>query len=86
MSAGRIEYEDTGGDGPVIVFNHGLMMDGSLWRHAFAELRSDGRCVLPTLPLGGHRHPMRPGADLSMRGSELRAADETLALGRPRVY
>jgi pimeloyl-ACP methyl ester carboxylesterase len=68
LSAGRIEYEDTGGDGPVIVFNHGLMMDGSLWRHVVAELRFDFRCVLPTLPLGGHRHPMRPDADLSMRG------------------
>ena len=54
--------------GPVIVFTHGLMMDGSLWRHVVAELRSDYRCVLPTLPLGGHRHPMRVDADLSMRG------------------
>jgi pimeloyl-ACP methyl ester carboxylesterase len=32
------------------------------------ELRADFRCVAPTLPLGGHRHPMRAGADLSMRG------------------
>ena len=40
LSAGRIEYEDTGGDGPVILFDHGLMMDGSLWRHVVAELRS----------------------------------------------
>ncbi len=32
------------------------------------ELRSDYRCVLPTLPLGGHRHPMRADADLSMSG------------------
>jgi pimeloyl-ACP methyl ester carboxylesterase len=68
LSTGTIEYEDTGGDGPVIVFNHGLMMDGSLWRHVVAELRPDYRCVLPTLPLGGHRHPMRANADLSMRG------------------
>jgi len=28
------------------------MMDGSLWRKVVAELRSDYRCVLPTLPLG----------------------------------
>ena len=27
LSAGTVEYEDTGGDGPVIVFLHGLMMD-----------------------------------------------------------
>ncbi len=68
LSAGRIEYEDTGGDGPAIVLLHGLMMDGSVWRHVVKELRSDYRCVLPTLPLGGHRHPMDPDADLSMRG------------------
>ena len=68
LSAGTIEYEDTGGSGPVIVFGHGLMMDGSLWRHVVADLRRDYRCVLPTLPLGGHRHPMRADADLSMSG------------------
>ena len=33
LSSGTIDYEDTGGDGPVIVLVHGLMMDGSLWRH-----------------------------------------------------
>ena len=68
LSAGTAEYEDTGGSGPVIVFVHGLMMDGSLWRHVVTDLRRDYRCVLPTLPLGGHRHPMRADADLSMSG------------------
>jgi pimeloyl-ACP methyl ester carboxylesterase len=68
LSSGTIDYEDTGGSGPVVVFVHGLIMDGSLWRHVIADLRSDFRCVAPTLPLGGHRHPMRADADLSMRG------------------
>jgi pimeloyl-ACP methyl ester carboxylesterase len=68
LAAGTIEYEDTGGNGPTIVFMHGLIMDGSLWRHVVADLRRDYRCVLPTLPLGAHLHPMRPDADLSMRG------------------
>ena len=68
LSAGTIEYEDTGGGGPVVVLLHGLVMDGSLWRHVVADLRSDYRCVVPTLPLGGHRRPMRPDADLSPRG------------------
>jgi pimeloyl-ACP methyl ester carboxylesterase len=68
LSAGTIEYEDTGGSGPAIVFSHGLFMDGSQWRHVVADLRRDYRCVLPTLPLGAHRYPMHPGADLSMRG------------------
>lgn len=66
LSARIIEYKDTGGAGPVVVMLHA--MDRSLWRHVVAELRSDYRCITPTLPLGGHRRPMRPDADLSMRG------------------
>ena len=42
-------------------------MDGSLCRNVAADLRPDHRCVVPTLPLGGHRHPMRPEADLSIQ-------------------
>jgi len=68
LSAGTIAYEDTGGEGPVVVFLHGLIMDGSVWRHVVEDLRRDYRCVLPTLPLGGHRLPMHESADLSMRG------------------
>ncbi|WP_432047547.1 alpha/beta fold hydrolase [Streptomyces asiaticus] len=68
LSAGIIEYEDTGGEGPVAVLLHGVAMDGSLWREVVAALASDIRCVVPTLPLGGHRRPMRPDADLSVLG------------------
>jgi pimeloyl-ACP methyl ester carboxylesterase len=68
LSAGTIDYEDTGGDGPPIVFSHGLVMDGSLWRDVVMDLRADHRCLLPTLPLGAHRHPMHADADLSMPG------------------
>src|SRR5918911_2864865 len=68
LSAGTIEYEDTGGDGPVVVLHHGVTMDGSLWRNVVPELRDDHRVVVPTLPLGAHRRPMRPDADLSLRG------------------
>jgi pimeloyl-ACP methyl ester carboxylesterase len=68
VSRGTIDYEDTGGERPVIVLLHGLIMDGSLWRHVVRDLRADYRCVLPTLPLGAHRRPMHADADLSMRG------------------
>lgn len=67
LSAGTIEYEDTGGDGPTLVFIHGLLMNGSLWRNVVPTLRDDYRCILPVLPLGAHRRPMRPDADLSLR-------------------
>ena len=68
LSAGTIEYEDTGGDGPGVVLLHGLMMDASLWDELIAELEGDYRCIAPTLPLGAHRHGMRDDADLSLRG------------------
>ena len=67
LAAGTIEDQDTGG-GPVVVLLHGLAMNGSLWRHVVCELGGDHRCVVPTLPLGGHRRPMRADADLSPRG------------------
>jgi pimeloyl-ACP methyl ester carboxylesterase len=67
LSAGPVEYDDTGGDGPVIVFTHGFPMNGRQWSRVLPHL--DGyRCVLPTLPLGGHRLPMHADADLSQPG------------------
>jgi pimeloyl-ACP methyl ester carboxylesterase len=59
LSAGTIEYQDIG---------QGLMMDASLWDSPIADLAVDHRCVAPTLPLGAHRHAIRPDADLSLPG------------------
>jgi pimeloyl-ACP methyl ester carboxylesterase len=67
LSAGTIEYDDSGA-GPPLLLLHGLAMDGSLWRHVVSDLRRDHRCIVPTLPLGSHRQPMRADADLSFRG------------------
>ncbi len=41
----RLCYEDTGGDGPVLVFSHGLLMDGSMWDPQVAALRDRYRCI-----------------------------------------
>jgi pimeloyl-ACP methyl ester carboxylesterase len=79
LRAGTIEYQDTGA-GPVVVLVHGLLMDGAQWRDVVADLRSDYRCILPTLPLGAHRRPMRPDADLSLRGMGRILADFLEAL------
>jgi pimeloyl-ACP methyl ester carboxylesterase len=68
LSAGTIDYQDTGGDGPTLVLLHGLLMDASLWDDVIADLSVDHRCVAPTLPLGAHRHAMHADADLSLRG------------------
>ncbi|MFF1921178.1 alpha/beta fold hydrolase [Streptomyces sp. NPDC058221] len=69
LSAGRVAYEDTGGDGPTVVLLHGLMMDASLWDATVAGLAPGHRCVAPTLPLGAHRHAMHADADLSLLGA-----------------
>ncbi len=68
LSAGTIEDKDTEDLGRAVVLLHGLAMDGSLWRHVVRELRTDHRCLVPTLPLGSHRRPMRADADLSSQG------------------
>ena len=60
LPAGTIHYQDSGpSDGPVIVFVHGLLVDGSLWRSVVAALSDEFRCVVPTLPMGAHITPMR---------------------------
>jgi pimeloyl-ACP methyl ester carboxylesterase len=83
LSAGTIEYEDSGGEGPVVVLMHGFLMDASLWDGVIADLSVDHRCLAPTLPLGAHRRPMRAGADLSLRAVARLAAEflERLDLG-----
>jgi pimeloyl-ACP methyl ester carboxylesterase len=68
LSAGPVEYTDSGGDGPPVVLLHGLLMDSSLWTGVIAGLGDDFRCVAPTLPLGAHSRPMNTDADLSPRG------------------
>ncbi|MBN6053892.1 alpha/beta hydrolase [Nonomuraea sp. RK-328] len=81
LSAGVIEFTDTGGDLPVIVFLHGVTIDSTVWRKVVPELAGEYRCVLPTLPLGSHRQPMRPGADLSLRGLALLVGEFLERLG-----
>src|SRR5437660_9771451 len=68
LTAGVIDYEDTGGSGPVLVLLGGLVMDGTVWDPVVAELRGEHRCIVPTLPLGAHRRPMRADADLTLTG------------------
>lgn len=80
LTAGTIEYEDSGppagaGDHPTVVLLHGLLMDGSVWRNVAPGLAEHARVVRPTLPLGGHRIPMRPDADLSLPAMVALVAD-----------
>ncbi len=40
-----IRYEDSGGDGPVILFSHGFLMDHTMFDVQVAALASDYRCI-----------------------------------------
>ncbi len=41
----EIFYEDSGGDGPAIVFSHGLLMDHEMFAPQVAALRARYRCI-----------------------------------------
>jgi pimeloyl-ACP methyl ester carboxylesterase len=69
VGAGTIEYREEGNpEGPPVVLLHGLLMNDAQWNLALPLLPSGFRYLLPVLPMGGHRIPMRADADLTMPG------------------
>ena len=70
LDSGAVHYEETGSpDGRPVVFVHGYAMGASLWQPLIEGLAARGmRCIAPTWPLGAHPEPMRPGADVTVRG------------------
>jgi len=74
LEQGTIDYRDEG-EGATLVFVHGLLVDGRLWREVTPPLTSSYRCVVPDWPLGSHRSPLSAGADRSPRGIARLIAD-----------
>jgi pimeloyl-ACP methyl ester carboxylesterase len=69
VSAGTLQYRDVGDPtGPPMVLLHGLLMNDTQWDPALPFLPTGFRYLLPVLPMGGHRIPMRDDADLTLRG------------------
>jgi pimeloyl-ACP methyl ester carboxylesterase len=70
IGAGTIHYEATGPEnGRPVVFVHGYMMGGQVWREVSVQLSALGlRCIAPTWPMGSHPQPLRPGADRTITG------------------
>jgi pimeloyl-ACP methyl ester carboxylesterase len=68
LSAGRIRFRDQG-QGKPVVFVHGLLVNGTLWRKV-VPLLDEGRfrSLAPDWPLGSHVIPAKPGSDLSPKG------------------
>jgi pimeloyl-ACP methyl ester carboxylesterase len=67
LPAGRIRYRERG-EGPPVVFVHGLLVNADLWRAVVPGVADAGfRCIAPDWPLGSHELAM-PRADLSPPG------------------
>lgn len=84
LPQGPIRYRDSGAGEPV-VFVHGFLVNGLLWRKVVPALERDCRCIVPDWPLGSHPVAMEPGADLSPPGLARLVADFLEALGLERA-
>jgi pimeloyl-ACP methyl ester carboxylesterase len=74
LPQGTVRYRDSG-EGKPLVFVHGLLVDGLLWRKVTPLLEGEFRCIVPDWPLGSHRIPLAPSADRSPRGMAHLIAD-----------
>jgi pimeloyl-ACP methyl ester carboxylesterase len=79
LPAGEIEYDEVGA-GPPVVLLHGVLMDHTVWDRVLPLLPPGFTYVRPVLPLGAHRRPMKPGADLTLHGQVELVADFLEAL------
>ena len=79
LAQGTIRYRERG-DGDPVVFVHGLLVNGDLWRNVVPPLAGGFRCITPDWPLGSHELPMDAGADLSPPGLAKLIADFMTAL------
>jgi pimeloyl-ACP methyl ester carboxylesterase len=74
LAQGTISYRDLGA-GPTLLFVHGLLANGTLWRDVVPPLAGNFRCIVPDMPLGGHSVAMNPEADLTPPGMAQIVAD-----------
>lgn len=85
LPQGRLSYRDEG-EGPALVFAHGLLVGSDIWDEVVARLVGQGlRCIRPELPLGSHRIPLDPDADNSPPGAADLLGDFLEALSLERV-
>lgn len=67
LADGALDYFERG-EGPALLFSHGWLANANLWRKVVDRLHGEFRCLVLDLPLGSHRTPMAPEADLSPSG------------------
>ncbi|PRX44999.1 pimeloyl-ACP methyl ester carboxylesterase [Prauserella shujinwangii] len=74
LPSGTVRFHERG-EGPVLVFAHGYLVNANLWRKVVPRLAARFRCVTPDLPLGSHAVPVHRDADLSPPGIARLIAD-----------
>jgi pimeloyl-ACP methyl ester carboxylesterase len=80
LPQGTIRYRELGSGEP-IVFVHGVLVNGDLWREVVPRVAAAGhRCIVPDLPLGAHELAMNEDADLTPPGLARLIADFVDAL------
>jgi pimeloyl-ACP methyl ester carboxylesterase len=79
LPQGTIRYREAGSGRPIL-FVHGLLVDGSIWRKVVPLLADQFRCIVPDWPMGSQRVPMSPQADLSALGMARLVGDFLAAL------
>jgi pimeloyl-ACP methyl ester carboxylesterase len=79
LPQGTIAYRETG-QGPVLLFVHGVLVNGDHWRKVVPLLADRYRCIAPDLPIGAHAHPLARDADRSAPGIARLIADFIAAL------
>jgi pimeloyl-ACP methyl ester carboxylesterase len=67
LPAGTIRFRERGRGQP-IVFLHGIVANGDLWRRVSPRLVGGYRCIVPDWPLGSHELGLHEGVDLSLPG------------------
>lgn len=57
ISQGSVYYLSIG-NSPTLLFVHGTLVNGEMWREVYPPLSAPFRCIVPILPLGGHEEPV----------------------------
>lgn len=84
LPQGPVHYRERGSGSP-LVFVHGGLANGDLWRNVVPHLADSYRCITPDWPKGSHTVPMKPDADLSAPGMARLVIDFLDALQLNRV-
>jgi pimeloyl-ACP methyl ester carboxylesterase len=82
---GEFAYVDVG-EGPTVLFVHGLFVSGYMWHQVIAELRGERRCVAYNLPHhGGSEVPEEHDLSLDANAEMLESFCEALELDQVDV-